>query len=238
MKSKYYDHFIKLHSAIRILCSKIHCIEKNNIAKQLLVEFVQEFPVLYEPHCMSFNLHSLLHLCDDVLNYNCPLDSYSAFKFENFLQFLKKLPKCGFNVLEQINNRIHERILHNQSLTFKRSRTTHRYKKDKSYKYIWMNDYKFKPNATDNFFYCSREKKIFKICKIFDSNNEVAFRCKKIKRLESVYENSLINSKALGIFKCGKVAYHKPQIKLNNHDFIKVANFTHNNSHFFITLIH
>lgn len=238
LKSKYYDHFIKLHIAIRILCSNAHCITHNNIAKKLLIEFVEEFPMLYEPHCMSFNLHSLLHLCDDVLNYKCPLDSYSAFKFENFLQFLKKLPKCGFNVLEQLNNRIHERILHNQSLTFDRSRRSHSYKKDKSYNYIWINNYKFKPNAPDNFFYCPIEKRVFKICKIFDLNNKVAFRCKKVKSLESVYVNNLIDSTTLGLFKCAKVKYNKSQIKLNSQDFIKVAHFTNNDSDFFVSLIH
>lgn len=107
---KYYNHFLKFHCAVRILCSPDDCIKNNDLANELLRDFVKEFGTLYGYHNLSHNVHSLLHLSKDVKNFNCPLDSYSAFKFENFLQYLKKLCRNNYRVLEQINNRFFEKF--------------------------------------------------------------------------------------------------------------------------------
>lgn len=52
----------------------------------------------------------MLHFSQDVINFNSPLDSYSAFKFENFLQYLKKLSRNNYRVSEQIRNRFFEKF--------------------------------------------------------------------------------------------------------------------------------
>lgn len=237
MKTKYYNHFIKLHSAIRILCSKRHHIKLNERAKKLLYDFVKEFPILYSPQSMSFNVHCLLHIADDVKFMNAPLDDYSAFKFENFLQFLKKLPKCGYNVLEQIENRISERISINASLSFHDKFTEHfRMNKDGSYKYIIINNFKFSSNAPDNYFYCEFEKKVYKIIKIFNQNSITKFDCERVCDLEPIY-NTCINSKKLGMFKTTRLKHTNLETKPFN-SFIKMTHFIHLECHYFITLIH
>lgn len=110
-----YSHLLKLHCAIRILSSKDLCFSHNEFASQLISSFINEFSLVYESHQHSFNLHSLLHLCDDVKFFKAPLDDYSCFKFENFLQFLKKIVRSGMHPLKQINNRYVEKIICNTS---------------------------------------------------------------------------------------------------------------------------
>lgn len=91
LEASVYEHLLKLHCAIRILCSKTMFLSHNNFASSLITSFVNDFNEVYDDHYLTFNLHSLLHLCNDVIFFNSPLDDFSSFKFENFLQFLKKL---------------------------------------------------------------------------------------------------------------------------------------------------
>ena len=49
-------------------------------------------------------VHSLLHLVEEVRRLG-PLDSYSSFPFEIFLQFLKNLIRQGNRVLAQVIKR-------------------------------------------------------------------------------------------------------------------------------------
>lgn len=240
LKTRYYNHFLKLHIALRILCSKTLCLEFNHHAKMLLQEFVGEMPTLYAPHLMSYNIHCLLHLADDVYNFKSPLDDFSAFKFENFLQFVKKLPKCGYNVLEQINNRIFERLNINGSITFERHKISFRLKKDGSYKFIWLNNYKFSTKAPDNFMFCREEKKMFKIYKIYHSNDSIVFNCKELKNLQSIYTESELNvdSINLGMMKCQKRKYKKIVTKQYSENFVKVAHFKFNNEFYYLSLLH
>lgn len=44
-----------------------------------------------------YNVHSLIHLHEDVLFYNSPLDKISSFPFENFMQTLKKYVRSSSN---------------------------------------------------------------------------------------------------------------------------------------------
>lgn len=109
LREKFYRHFLLLHCAIRILCSPNLFIENLNCARSLIRDFVKQIPNLYSKQNVSYNVHCLLHLCDDVHIFLAPLDELSCFKFENFLQTLKNTPRSGHRVLEQISNRIREK---------------------------------------------------------------------------------------------------------------------------------
>jgi len=54
-------------------------------------------------------VHNLLHLCADVKQFGT-IDSFSAFKFENYLYQLKKALKVSGRPLEQIVNRNKEKL--------------------------------------------------------------------------------------------------------------------------------
>lgn len=104
-----YNHFITLHVAITILVSEKYCNTFLNYAEKLLYHFVEVTKIIYDQHYLSHNVHNLLHLVDDVRKFG-PLDSFSNFGSENFLQYLKNLLKNSHRPLQQIIKRIMENV--------------------------------------------------------------------------------------------------------------------------------
>ena len=98
-----------LSIAIRILCSKsfsqVH--ELVDYAETLLKKFVEDFKKTYKNTSVVYNIHSLLHLPDDVRRLG-PLDTFSAFNFENFLGIMKRRIRSGSHPLAQISRRLSE----------------------------------------------------------------------------------------------------------------------------------
>lgn len=85
----YLKHFCALHTAIRILCHPQDCLHNNTYAKDLLMFFVKTFKLLYGEDNIVYNVHNLIHLCEDVKKYGS-LDTFIAFPFENYMHVLKK----------------------------------------------------------------------------------------------------------------------------------------------------
>lgn len=107
LPKNYYDHFLRLHLSITILCSEQFHKKYNNYATSLLQSFVKEFPKLYGVEQVSYNVHGLVHLSEDSKNFGS-LDKFSAFKFENHWG-TSSLLKGRRRPLEQVYNRICER---------------------------------------------------------------------------------------------------------------------------------
>ena len=103
----YYEHFLSLHCAIRILCSKKLFRNLNTYANNLLKYFIETGNDLYEHFCIP-NVHSLSHLALDSFRFG-NLDIFSCFPFESFLQYIKKLPTKVNMQFEQVIKRIIER---------------------------------------------------------------------------------------------------------------------------------
>ena len=81
-----------------------HC----QYAHELLHLFVSQSGQLCGRDVLVYNVHDLIHLAADVQNVG-PLDSYSAFLFENFLGKLKTLV-CKPNLpLQQFIRRLSEK---------------------------------------------------------------------------------------------------------------------------------
>ena len=57
---------------------------------------------------VTVNVHSLLHLADDVRNHNCSLNYISAFSYKNYLQTLKGLFRDANNPITQVLKRLAE----------------------------------------------------------------------------------------------------------------------------------
>jgi len=108
-----YINFLSLHVAIIILtCPKYsHFI---NYASNLLLYFVNTFKILYGAENISHNVHNLLHLSEDVKIH--PLDNFSAFPFENYLQTILKSIRKGEKPLAQIIKRKSEQNLHSAKI--------------------------------------------------------------------------------------------------------------------------
>ncbi|KAG5666141.1 hypothetical protein PVAND_017717, partial [Polypedilum vanderplanki] len=107
ISNEHFQHFLLLHIAITILVDESLCIKFNAIAKDLLYKFIEEFSFYYGEKNHSFNVHLLLHICDDVIR-NGSLDNFSAFKFESYLGKIKSFVKSPHQPVEQIHNRIIE----------------------------------------------------------------------------------------------------------------------------------
>jgi len=98
MPQDYYEHLINYILFIRILTKDY--IDENDInnSKALINKFVTDFNKLYGTTHLSYNLHSHLHLPDQVKIYG-PLNKLSCFAFEgdiinnNLRQFLLDLKK-------------------------------------------------------------------------------------------------------------------------------------------------
>ncbi|EFN71874.1 hypothetical protein EAG_07199, partial [Camponotus floridanus] len=114
-----YYHFLTLTVAIRILCCKNVCNDYLNYAEELLIHYVNTFKILYGKYNMSHNVHGLIHLCDDVRIHGT-LDLFSAFKYENFLQEVKKIIRKADKPLQQLHRRYMEKndAICNTDLTY------------------------------------------------------------------------------------------------------------------------
>lgn len=109
IKKNVYVHFMTLHVIMRILSSEdLH--EYLNYAQDLIEFFIKTFIKLYGVENISHNVHGLVHLVNDVRKFG-PVDNFSAFKFENYLQILKKYLRKADKPLEQLVRRYTEKEL-------------------------------------------------------------------------------------------------------------------------------
>lgn len=102
-----YKHFLSLHVSIRILCKEDTKNAYAEYSQKLLEHFVKSFIKLYGKHCVSHNVHGLIHLVEDAKNFSI-LDNFSAFKFENFMQILKRFIRKSEKPLQQLFRRYNE----------------------------------------------------------------------------------------------------------------------------------
>jgi len=102
LSEKRYEHFLNLSLAIRINsnCS----LADIKMAQNLLIGFVIELSSLYDPCFMTCNFHYLLHIHEEAKSFGS-IETISAFRFENYLQTIKKQVKKSNNAAAQIYNR-------------------------------------------------------------------------------------------------------------------------------------
>ncbi|KYN21859.1 hypothetical protein ALC57_05753 [Trachymyrmex cornetzi] len=78
-----YTHFMRYSNFV------IHCISRTTITLQLIKYFIQKYSLLYDPEFINHNVHGLVHLPADCLLHG-PLNTFTCFKYENFLYQIKK----------------------------------------------------------------------------------------------------------------------------------------------------
>ena len=107
LRGDLYNNFLCLSVAISILvCPSLARVHKT-YAHDLLTYFVQQGSVLYGEEFLVYNVHSLIHLAQNTEEYGT-LDACSAFKFENYMQKLKKMVRSGSNPVAQLAKRLGE----------------------------------------------------------------------------------------------------------------------------------
>lgn len=89
LRKKQYNHFMLLHSSIRLLVAQETHILYNDEATSLIKQFISDYIIIYGPEYISYNVHNLIHL-PECAKIHGPLDKFSVFKYENHLQEIKK----------------------------------------------------------------------------------------------------------------------------------------------------
>jgi hypothetical protein len=88
-----YDIFLCFFVAVRILhiADRLQRNRLLNFARNLFSTFVNNSKVVCGATFVTYNVHNLLHICDDVEHFQCSLSELSSFPFENYLQCLKHM---------------------------------------------------------------------------------------------------------------------------------------------------
>lgn len=102
-----YDHFLHYVCAYRMLAAPGTCRENAPIADMLLQRFVEIYPHIYGADRVSYNVHGLLHLAAEVVRFGT-IDSFEAYRYENYMQEMKKLVRKDNKILQQLFKRLSE----------------------------------------------------------------------------------------------------------------------------------
>ncbi|CAJ1071694.1 hypothetical protein IRJ41_004681 [Xyrichtys novacula] len=78
-------------------------------SRDVIKYFVENSAEFYGNTFCVYNIHSLLHLYEDVENFKCSLNEISAFPFENHLQSIKRMVRNGQNPIALVTKRIVEK---------------------------------------------------------------------------------------------------------------------------------
>lgn len=105
MNKEFYEHFLLLSVGIRYILHCSNTDENINVAEIFLKKFVSDCVDLYGPEMCVYNVHSLIHVCDDVRRYG-GLENFSAFKFENHLGKLKRKIRSRRFVAKELANKL------------------------------------------------------------------------------------------------------------------------------------
>ena len=106
----YYKHFLVLSVAMRIILDDGNAYHNKYLdySKDLLVYFVKKSATLFGHSFVTYNIHSLIHLPDDVNHFQVNLDKILCFPFKKYLHRLKRYGKKAYNPLVQITKRVTE----------------------------------------------------------------------------------------------------------------------------------
>lgn len=208
-----YVHFLLLSCAIRILISDISSDEDILFAEQLLRKFVILSEHLYGTEFMSYNLHGLLHLANDVKLLG-KLDSFSAFDFENCMPEFRNVIRKPHLPLQQFVRRLHELNSHTVSLKSNNSdNAIHASCIHKNgpllhnisstctqFKLLKIGHITYECNERDNCCF-SKSGIICIIENIVQILTKYYFIVKKFNEVHNVYDQ-VIEPKLMGIFEC------------------------------------
>lgn len=107
INKEYYRHFLLLHCSIYILSNNNLISNYLELAKSMLLQFIKLSSNLYGDEFVAYNVHSLMHICDDVQIHGS-LNDYNCFVFENYLGVIKNKIRSKKNLLQQIHRRVEE----------------------------------------------------------------------------------------------------------------------------------
>lgn len=105
---EHYSNFLFLACAFNVLCDEKLFSLYNRSANKLLLQFASDSLELYGESFFVPTVHQTIHMADEVLLQNAPVDNFSTWRFESFLTPIKKLVKTPNLTLSQLHRRIVE----------------------------------------------------------------------------------------------------------------------------------
>ncbi|XP_067206727.1 uncharacterized protein [Linepithema humile] len=221
MEKQTYIHLLFLHTAIRTLCSNTFSnMSLLQCAEVALKKFVEKCQVFYKLSFMSYNVHALLHLVADVKRFG-PLDSFSAFKYENNMQLFKRSYRKPHQALQQfalrqaeINN--HERKEHSAHSNATVIQMFDRHGEGplplgfspthcQQYTKIQTGSMYFNVTSLGNKCCILKDSSVCVIENILEMNETYHFVVKKFEIMEDFYDVG-ISSSSLDIYKCSALS--------------------------------
>lgn len=144
------------------------CVTFNDYANSLLMYFVSNYENIYGEEYLSYNVHNLIHLVNDVHRFGS-LDNFSCFKYENYMQKIKNKLRRSGKSLKELANRVFEELqLSIQSCHMKKYPIVN-YTKKNEISHIQFKTFKIAINEFDNCALLYDMSVIF-IMKIFEEN--------------------------------------------------------------------
>lgn len=203
-----YEAFLKLYTAITLLCDPDDCLPHNDLAKDLLHEFIEDCAGLFGDHFVVSVVHRLTHLPDMVKQQGQPLDFFSAFPFESFIAKVKKDMHSSRNVLHQIYNRRVESIkacndYFIDSNLEKSAISLGKELKDIANSFVSAryNGFLIRVSSLRDSFLLTKLNEVVMCESIIRQGEEVIFSCKKLRKLPDFFTAPLRASK-MSYFHC------------------------------------
>ncbi|XP_055634294.1 uncharacterized protein LOC129774558 [Toxorhynchites rutilus septentrionalis] len=211
---RFFDHFLKLHAAIGILCHPVLHKTKNDIAKNLLHAFGHEFQMLYGEQFFVYNFHLATHLADDAVIHG-NLDAFSAFPFENYLRILLTYIRKAPFPLHQLKNRLGEKMKY---YTYSKKKIFRQ--KHGSYCAITTKqDVLITTEPNDNFVY--HNGYIYQAKNIRKHGDIFMLECNLVVNIVSLFVDP-VTSKSIGVYCCDKISLRPSTVQINADNCTKV----------------
>jgi hypothetical protein len=102
-----YKHFMLLSVSMYLCLNAELCVHYVEFVRDSLTQFVRLAGEIYGKEVLVYNMHSLIHIADDVKKFG-PLDNVSCFPFENELRSIKRLIRRPGMPLQQVICRLSE----------------------------------------------------------------------------------------------------------------------------------
>lgn len=174
-----YEHWLLLHVATRLLSSDSLTDDNIDTAEILLKRFVEQYPEVYGVNTVSYVIHVLIHIPYFSRLYG-PLDSFSCYKFENFIQKLKSYIGNAHVVLQQIFNRMEEEEMYNSE----------------SYTIPSFNQTEISCNDNDSFVAFMKDNKTtpYKVVSIYEKESDKYFAARRCLNIKNFYTSPMDSS--------------------------------------------
>lgn len=223
-----YYEFIILHVAYRLITTPKHFQSNMDNANELFKLFVENFSKIFGDTSITFNVHSTLHLTQCVSDYGLTTN-FSAYCFENFLQYMKNRIRNPSKILQQIRNLFSKTPLNVKKKTLKFNKL--RNGKIMSYQ---SNNFFLSTSTPNNF--CCIKPYIPIIITGFSDDNEHLVKGIKIQNLRNFFEEP-VPSSSIGIQVGDILTAQEESFEISN-VYCKLAAFPIENSFVLLPLLH